>query len=195
MSTQCRFYESLLWLYPRDFRRKYHDDLVQNFADLLGDRGARSTWVRTSVDLIVTVPRYRLENIMSEQKSVTTINVALIILSVGGFLALTTDFYPITPVFWIAAIVLAYVQRSSLARAIRTPGTDRRRNRLRIAAVLTIVFVAAVFSYLVDLNDEKISTASLLIHNAIGNTAMIGAVVYFIMGLFTPRETRTIQQM
>lgn len=178
----------MLWLYPRDFRRKYRHDLVQNFNDLVEDRGARSAWARTSVDLIVTVPRYRLENIMNEQKSVTTINVALVILSVGGFLALTTDFYPITPVFWIAAIVLAFVQRSSLARAIRTPGTDRRRHRLRIAAVLTVIFVAAVLSYLVDLNDNKISTASLLIHNAIGNTAMIGAIVYLVMGLLTPRE-------
>ena len=193
MASQSRIYESILWLYPREFRRKYRDDLVQNFSDLLGDRGARSTWARTSVDLIVTVPRYRLENMMSEQKSVTTINIALVILSVGGFLALTTGFDPITPVFWIAAIVLAFVQRSSLARAIRTPGTNRRRNRLRIAAVLTVTFVAAVFSYLVDLSDNEISTASLLIHNAIGNTAMIGAIVYLIVGLLTPRMPRNAQ--
>jgi len=183
----------MLWLYPRDFRRKYRHDLVQNFNDLVEDRGIRSAWARTSVDLIVTVPRYRLENIMNEQKSATTINIALVVLGVGGFLALTTDFYPITPMFWIAAIVLAFVQRSSLARAIRTPGTNRRRNRLRVAAVLTIIFAAAVFSYLVDLNDEEISTASLLIHNAIGNTAMIGAIVYLVMGLLTPRVPCTTQ--
>ncbi len=193
MPGQHRIYESLLWLYPRDFRRKYRQDLVQNFNDLLGDRGIRSAWARTSVDLIVTVPRYRLESVMSEQKSATTINIALVVLSVGGFLALTTGFYPIMPVFWIAAIVLAFVQRGTLARAIRTPGINRRRNRLGIATVLTIIFAAAVFSYFVDLNDEEISTASLLLHNAIGNTAMIGAIVYLIIGLLTPRKPGNTQ--
>ncbi|MEO8162803.1 MAG: hypothetical protein ABI590_03400 [Ilumatobacteraceae bacterium] len=191
MSTHRRIYESMLWLYPRDFRRNYGDDLVQNFADLLGDRGIRSTWARTSVDLIVTVPRYRLESIMSEEKSAATINLALAVLSVGGMLALTTGIYPITVVFWIAAIALAFVQRGALARAIRTPSTNRRRKRIRIAAVLSLVCAAALFSYFVDLNDEKISTASLLIHNAIGNTAMIGAIVYLIAGLLTPRSSAT----
>ncbi|MEO8363886.1 MAG: hypothetical protein ABI570_05850 [Ilumatobacteraceae bacterium] len=193
MSSQSRIYESMLWLYPRDFRRQYRSDLVQNFNDLLEERGVRATWTCTSVDLIVTVPRYRLESIMSEHSSTTTINTALAVLSVGGTLALFTGFYPITLLFWIGAIVLSYVQRGALARAIRTPSINRRRNRLGKAAVLAMICAAALFSYFNDLNDEKISTASLLIHNAIGNTAMIGAVVYFIMGLFTPRETFTTQ--
>ena len=193
MSVHCRIYESLLWLYPRDFRRQYRADLVQNFNDLLDDHGVRATWSRTSIDLIVTVPRYRLESIMSEQKSAATINIALVILSVGGMLALTTGIYPITAVFWIAAIALAIVQRGALARAIRTPNTNRRRKRLRIAAALTIVFVSALVSYFVDLNDEEISTASLLIHNAIGNTALIGALVYLISGLLTPRVSSNPQ--
>lgn len=183
----------MLWLYPRDFRRKYGDDLVQNFADLLGDRGSRSTWARTGVDLIVTVPRYRLENIMNEPKSTTTINIALGVLSVGGMLALTSGLYPITPVFWIAAITLGYVQRGALARAIRTPGTNRRRKRFGIAAVLALICAAALFSYYADLSDEKISSASLLIHNAIGVPAMIGAIVYLIVGLLTPRVPRNSQ--
>lgn len=193
MSAHGRIYESMLWLYPRDFRRKYRDDLVQNFADLISDCGIPSAWARTCVDLIVTVPRYRLESIMSEQKSATTINFALVILGVGGMLALTTGIYPITFVFWIVAIVLAFVQRGALARAIRTPGTNRRRNRFSLAAAFSIIFVAAMFSYFVDLNDEKISSASLLIHNAIGVPAMIGATVYLIVGLLTPRIPRNSQ--
>lgn len=193
MSTHCRIYESMLWLYPRDFRREYRSDLVQNFNDLLDDHGIRTAWTRTSIDLIVTVPRYRLENIMSEQKSATSINIALVVLSVGGMLALTTGLYPITLVFWIAAIPLAFVQRSALARAIRTPGTNRRRNRLSLAAIFTVIFGAAYFSYYADLNDEKISSASLLIHNAIGVPAMLGAILYFIVGLLTRRVPRDTQ--
>lgn len=185
----------MLWLYPRDFRRKYRDDLVQNFNDLLNDRGVRSAWARTSIDLIVTVPRYRLENIMSEQKSATTINIALVILSVSGVLALTTGFYLITPVFWLAAIVLAFVQRGALARAIRTPGINRRRNRFVTSAVFAVICIAALFSYYADLNDEKIGTASLLIHNAIGVPAMFGAIVYLIVGLLTPRAPRAAQHV
>ena len=193
MSTHCRIYESMLWLYPRDFRRQYHSDLVQNFNDLLDDRGVRATWGRTSIDLIVTVPRYRLESIMSEHSSTTTINTALVVLSVGGSISLFTDFYPFAVLFWIAAIMLTFVQRGALARAIRTPVTNRRRNRLGKAGVLTLIFAAALFSYFADLNDNKISTASLLLHNAIGVPAMIGAIVYHIVGLLTPRMARNAQ--
>ena len=193
MSAQCRIYESMLWLYPREFRRQYRADLVQNFADLLDDRGIRTAWARTSIDLIVTVPRYRLESIMSEQKSATTINVTLAVLVVGAMLALGSGFYPITPVLLVIALVVAFVQRGALARAIRTPGTNRRRNRLGVAVVLAVIFLAAIFSYMNDLGDEKISTASLLIHNAVGVPAMIGAILYFIVGLLTPPVPRNTQ--
>ena len=195
MFTHCRIYESLLWLYPRDFRREYGDDLVQNFNDLLYNRGVRSAWVRTSIDLIVTVPRYRLENIMSEQKSATTINIVLVVLSVGGGLALTTDIFPITPVFWLAAIVLAFVQRGALARAIRTPGINSRRNRFVKAAVFAFICIAAWVSFLIAVGDDEISGGSLLIHNAIGVPAMIGAIVYVILGLLTPRMPRVAQNV
>jgi peptidoglycan/LPS O-acetylase OafA/YrhL len=183
----------MLWLYPRDFRREYRSDLVQNFNDLLVDHGIRSAWARTSIDLIVTVPRFRLESIMSEQKSAVTINVALAVLVAGAMLAMATGFYPITPVLLITALVLAFVQRGALARAIRTPGTNRRRNRFVTAAVLMIVVVINWFSFLNAVSDDEISTTSLLIYNAIGVPAMIGAVVYLIVGLLTPRVPRTTQ--
>ena len=48
----------------KSFGGHYGDDLVQQFADLVADRRARAAWARTGVDLIVTVPRYRLESIM-----------------------------------------------------------------------------------------------------------------------------------
>lgn len=192
MSAHCRIYESMLWLYPREFRRQYRSDLVQNFNDLLDDHGLRGAWARTSIDLIVTVPRYRLESIMSEQKSAVTINITIAVLVAGAMLAMATGFYPITPLLLIAALVLAFVQRGALARAIRTPDNNRRRNRFVTAAVLATICIVAWFSFLNAVGDDEISTASLLIHNAIGVPAMIGAIVYLIVGLFTPRETRTI---
>lgn len=192
MSAHCRIYESMLWLYPREFRRQYRSDLVQNFNDLLDDHGLRGAWARTSIDLIVTVPRYRLESIMSEQKSAVTINITIAVLVAGAMLAMATGFYPVTPLLLIVALVLAFVQRGALARAIRTPDNNRRRNRLVTAAVLATICIVAWFSYLNAVGDDEISTASLLIHNVIGVPAMIGAIVYLIVGLFTPRETRTI---
>lgn len=183
----------MLWLYPRKFRREYRADLVQNFGDLLIDRGVRSAWIRTSIDLIVTVPRYRLESIMSEQKSVTTINITLAVLVAGAMLTLATGLYPITPVLLIVALVVAFAQRSTLARAIRTPSSNSRRNRFATSAALAIIVIIAWLSFLHAVGDEEISTASLLIHNAVGVPAMIGAILYFIVGLLTPRVPRNTQ--
>jgi hypothetical protein len=87
----------------------------------------------------------------------------------------------------VAALVLAVAERSTLARAIRTPDSNRRRRRLGIAAVLTLVCLASVASYAQDLSDDHISGASLLVHNAIGVPAMVGAIVLLIVGLCTPK--------
>ena len=43
-------YRLLTHLYPQTFRRHYGDDLVQHFADLVSDRGARAAWTRTGLD-------------------------------------------------------------------------------------------------------------------------------------------------
>jgi len=186
MSARHPVYRSLVRLYPRDFRDHYRDDLVQNFADLVADRGARAAWTRTGVDLIVTVPRYRLESIMTERHSATSLNVAITLLAAGGVLSVLTGVFP-GLVLFVAALALAVAQRSTLARAIRTPDSNRRRRRLRVAAVLALVFLASIVSYALDLSDDHISGISLLVHNAIGGPAMVGAIVYLIAGLFTPR--------
>lgn len=65
--SAVRVYRRLLWLYPRDFRDRYADDLVQTLADLSGELGPWRAWRRVSLDLVVTVPRYRLETLMNEQ--------------------------------------------------------------------------------------------------------------------------------
>lgn len=176
-------YRSLVHLYPGSFRSQYGDDLVQQFADLVRDRGARAAWARTSVDLMVTVPRYRLETIMNEQHGVTTVNIGITLLAVGGAVGVLTGLYPgIVP--FIVAFGLAVAQRSTLARAIRTPDSHRRRRRLDIAAVLAVVFLASYVS--LSSKDRWAGGEQMLI--AIGVPAMVGAVVFLIAGLLTPRS-------
>jgi hypothetical protein len=179
-------YRSLVRLYPRNFRLEYADDLVQHFADLVADRGLRAAWTRTGVDLIVTVPRYRLERIMTEQHSATTINVGIALLAFGGAMGVLTGFYP-GAVLFVAAIVVAVAQRGTLARAIRTPDANRRRRRLGTAAILAIVCLATAVSYMRAVGEEHVSGTSLVLHNAIGVPTMVGAIVFLIVGLLTPR--------
>ena len=78
----------------------------------------------------------------------------------------------------------AVAQRSTLARAIRTPDSNRRRRRLGTAAVLGLVFLASYVS--IQGKDHWAGGEQLLI--AIGAPAMIGAIALFIVGLLTPRS-------
>jgi hypothetical protein len=178
-------YRSLLRLYPRSFRGHYGDDLVQQFADLVADRGVRAAWARTGVDLIVTVPRYRLESIMNDQHSATTLNVGITLLAVGGVLSVLVGLYP-GLVLLVAALALAVAQRSTLARAIRTPDSNRRRRRLGIAAVLALVCVVSLVAYYRLIGDEWTVRETVL--TAIGSITMIGAIIFLIVGLLTPRS-------
>lgn len=186
-----RAYRSLVSLYPRRFRAAYGEDLVQHFTDLVAERGARAAWARTSVDLIVTLPRYRLESIMTEPHTTTAITAAIAICALTGALGVLTDIYPGGPLLLLVAAGLAVSQRTSLAKAIRTPrGANPRRNRLATAAILALVSIGTVISYLVAVSHEDVSGASLVVHNAIGVPAMIGTLVYLIIGLLTPSGQR-----
>ena len=69
MAGHADIYRALVRLYPKEFRRHYGNDLLQNFVDLLGRDGAARTWPRVMVDLVLTVPRYRLETVMNQRQS------------------------------------------------------------------------------------------------------------------------------
>lgn len=186
MASAHLLYRSLVRLYPSSFRGHYGDDLEAHFADLVADRGARAAWTRTGVDLIVTVPRYRLESIMNEQHSATSLNIAITLLAAGGVLSVLTDVLPglVGLVGLVAALALAVAQRSTLARAIRTPDSNRRRRRLGTAGVLTVVFLASFVSVNAS-QDRWAGGEQALI--AIGALAIVGAIVFLIVGLLTPR--------
>ncbi len=184
MSAPHPVYRSLIRLYPRSFRGHYGDELVEHFADMVTDRGARAAWTRTAVDLLVTVPRYRLESIMNERHSATTLNIAISLLVGAGFVSMLIGIYP-GLVLVVAALAIAFAQRSTLARAIRTPNSDLRLRRLGIAGVLTLVFVVSYVTYSLLIGDHWTIRESLLA--GVGTLAMAGAIVFLIAGLLTPR--------
>lgn len=70
----------------------------------------------------------------------------LTLLATGGVVGVLTDFYS-GIVLFAAAAALALAQRSTLARAIRTPDSNRRRRRLGIAAVLGATFMSSQVAF------------------------------------------------
>jgi len=186
MPARHPLYRSLLRLYPKDFRTDYGEDLLQHFGDLVTDMGTPAAWVRTGIDLVVTVPRYQLETIMTERHSATTVHIALTVLAAGGALSFVAGFGP-GIVLLVAAIVVAFAQRCALARSIRTPDATRRRRRLATAVALAAICAASIISYASAISHPNVSDTSLIVHNAIGIPTLIGAIVYLIVGLLTPR--------
>lgn len=188
MSQDHSAYRWLIRLYPAEFRHHHGDDLVQVFNDLVEERGVAAAWRRTGVDLIVTLPRYRLETIMSQRNTATTLNIVIAALTAGGVASVLVGFYP-GLVLVIAAAVLAVAQRSTLARAIRTPDSNLRRRRLVISAVLIAVFIATYTSYLLLIGDTWTVRETALA--AIGTPAMVAGPIFLIAGLLTPRGPAT----
>ena len=187
MPAPLDVYRALIRLYPKDFRDHYHDDLVQNFTDLVKHRGAPGAWALTAVDLIVTVPRYRLEAIMTERHSAATLTVAITLLGAAGLLSVPAGFYPGIVLLPVAA-ALAVAQRSTLARAIRTPDANRRRRRLTIAGALAVTWIVATTIFVLDLRHDEHWGGKAVVYNLIFFVTLIGALAYLIVGLLTPKS-------
>lgn len=66
MKRQVALYRRLTALYPRSFRDEYADDLTTTFALQFTDDGALRCWLRTVLDLIVSVPTQRMESAMNK---------------------------------------------------------------------------------------------------------------------------------
>ena len=191
-SLACRTYRRMIALYPNELRRQYGDDMEFVFNELIADRGVRVAMTRTTIDLIVTVPRYRLEAIMTNTQATRTLNVAIIgLLALGAFgaTALGTDGLAT----WIFAgmiltgIGLAIANRGRLARSIRTANPSQRSHRLRLAALNAAIFAASVVAYLIVVWDGEASSPGLLIPSLLGTVALVGAVGFLLAGLLTPR--------
>lgn len=183
-------YRRLLALYPRPFREEFGDDLVAFHDELAADLGRATAWRRTGLDLLITVPRYRLEHVMSEKHSTGVLYAVLAGLVVVGAAGFLTGLYP-AALALVAAIVVAVAQRSQLARAIRTPDTDTRRHRLRLAGACALLFALTIVAWSWDIADDQLDAIG-IVASLVGTAAMLGALVLLVAGLLTPRTPATV---
>ena len=112
-----RLYRALLVLYPRAFRREFGEPMAQLFGDQLRDSGRRA-WLRTAPDLIFTVPRLRIEAVMSSINSAPRVAAFAFIVLAGVVVAMGLG----GPLVVFVALALAGVlfgQRRLIASARR----------------------------------------------------------------------------
>ncbi|HUG84708.1 MAG TPA: hypothetical protein VMM13_09085 [Euzebya sp.] len=176
-------------LYPRDFRDRYTDDLVQTLTDLSAELGPRKAWRRVTLDLVVTVPRYRLETLMNDERSSTLLTVGIVVMAVAGITSVFVGLYPGVVLVPLAGVV-AITQRSKLARSIdAVDGTRLRRKRLRTAAVLAASLPVIYLVSLPILGDQWGTDAVVAFGLWVG--VLIAAVCYAIAGISTPKSRAT----
>src|SRR5687768_9095384 len=184
--SAVRVYRSLLMLYPRDFRDRYTDDLVQTLTDLSRELGPRRAWRRVTLDLIVTVPRYRLETLMKAERSSTVLTVAIVIMAVAGITSVFVGLFPGVVLVPLAGVV-GITQRSKLARSIdAVDDTGLRRKRLRTASVLAASLPVIYLVSLPILGNHWGTDAVVAFGLWVG--VLIAAVCYAIAGISTPRS-------
>ena len=187
MDGHADAYRRLLRLYPRSFRHDYADDLVQNFTDLLAHHGPLRTWQRTAVDLVVTVPRYRLETVMAPRHTDITLYIATGVVAAVAALSILTALFPGGFALLLAAAVLTVVSASRLARSTRPPDTRRRRHLLIVAAVLAATCVLCTTAFWIELSiTERWHGGKLVVYNAVFFATALGAVACLVVGLRTP---------
>ena len=182
-------YRGLTLLYPREFRHRYRDDLIQHHADLTRDRGRAAAWSRSGLDLIVTIPRYHLETAMNPRHTTNALNVIVAALGIAGLMAIVAVDSYIGAALLAVAAVIAVSQRSQLARAIRVRDSDRRRHRLKMAGFFAVVTVADAAIGFADLANEESWGTKAVIYGAISYAAAGATICYLIAGLLTRKST------
>ena len=183
-----RGYQLLIPLYPAAFRREFGDDMLLLFDSLVADRGILAAASRTSLDLIVTVPRYRLETVMTDSRATQVLTATIAGLLVLGFISPMAGLLWPSPLLILAGLGLTVANRTRLAHAIRTPDSSRRSRRLRLSALSAAVFAAAVVGYGVVIWDETASTLGLLLPSFLGTAALVCSAWFLVAGLLTPRS-------
>lgn len=190
--SAIRAYRSLLMLYPRDFRDRYSDDLVQTLTDLSAELGPRRAWRRVTLDLVVTVPRYRMETLMKQEHSSTVLIVATTAMACAGIISLFIDGLYLGVLLVPLAAIVAITQRGRLARSMDAVDASRlRHKRLRIAAVLAVSLPVIYLVSLPILGDDWGTDA--IVAFGLWTAVLIAAVSYFVAGITTPK-TRVISR-
>ena len=188
MRTQSagRVYKNLLRLYPRNFRDHYGDDLLQIHTDLSAELGPRRAWRRVTLDLIVTVPRYRMATLMKEQPTSTVLTAAIVVMACIGIISPFAGLYPGALLLPLAALV-AVTQRSKLARSMDATDCDRlRRKRLKASAMLAASLPVIYLVSLPILGDDWGTDA--VVAFGVWCAVLIAAACYFVAGISTPKS-------
>lgn len=181
-----RVYKNLLRLYPRDFRDQYGDDLLQIHTDLSAELGPRRAWRRVTLDLIVTVPRYRIETLMKEQHTSTVLTAAIVVMACVGIVSPFAGLYPGALLLPLAVLVAA-TQRSKLARSMDVTDCDRlRRKRLKASAMLAASLPVIYLVSLPILGDHWGTDAKVAF--GVWLAVLIAAACYFVAGISTPKS-------
>lgn len=183
-----RFYRAALRCYPSSFRRRYGDDLIAIFEDLRADRGIRVACWRTIVDLIITIPSYRLENVMSEHQAHLTIAALIAMLAMAGIAIFAIGAWPVSLVLLAVAVVLVAGQRRLQAQSLHAQTPNKRRPLLLCASLAMVAFAGLVALYLADIRDDHVGSRSLLVYNIAGLISLASAVVLTIVDLRTHSE-------
>ena len=88
-----RLYRFLLWLYPRQFRREYADDMVAMLMEQVRAERTLRVVGRTALDLILTIPIRHMEVLMPTSSAtpliITLVTVAAALVVFGGAVGLT----------------------------------------------------------------------------------------------------------
>jgi hypothetical protein len=172
-------------LYPRDFRDRYSEDLVQTLTDMSAELGPRRAWRRVTLDLVITVPRYRMETLMKDEHSSKVVIAATTAMACAGILSLFIGLYLGVLLVPIAAVV-AITQRGRWARSMdAVDASGLRRKRLKIAAVLAASLPVIYLVSLPILGDEWGTDATVAF--ALWTAVLIAAVAYFVSGITTPK--------
>lgn len=78
-----RAYGALLWLYPRQFREEYRDDMVLLVRDQCRDESPWRVLTRSAVDLAITIPKQHLEAHMRRTPT-SIVSLGYLALSLAG---------------------------------------------------------------------------------------------------------------
>ena len=187
--TAQRIYRGLIRLYPKEFRSHYGDDLLQAHADLVHEHGRSRAGLRTALDVAITVPRYRLETIMTTRHSGTSLHVVIAALLILGVLAIVNGGALLGLPVLLIAVIVAIAQRSRLARSLRSSDRNQRRRRLRIAGALGAICVATLAVFVIDIGDDDDWGTRAFVYINIFNIAFVAAIIYLVAALFTRRST------
>lgn len=181
-----RVYKNLLRLYPRDFRDQYRDDLLQIHTDLVAELGPSRAWRRVTLDLIVTVPRCRMETLMKERHTPTVLTAAIVVMACVGIVSPFAGLYPGTLLLPLAVLV-AVTQRSKLARSMDVTDRDRlRQKRLKASALLAASLPVIYLVSLPILGDDWGTDA--VVAFGVWFAVLIASACYFVAGISTPKS-------